>query len=107
MVFYNVCVEAHVMSQDSSQLRVWKWGFRMLSEDYLCIPRASCALNIATSNYLTTIPPQELVLEQELLLPRRSDSLISLNNHEEMIILSECLGRLNIPLILKGWHEVA
>ncbi|CAL5985068.1 Hypothetical_protein [Hexamita inflata] len=30
MVFYNVCVEAHVMSQDSSQLRVWKWGFRML-----------------------------------------------------------------------------
>ncbi|CAL6001017.1 Hypothetical_protein [Hexamita inflata] len=34
MVFYSVCVEAHVMSQDSSQLRVWKWGFRMLSEDY-------------------------------------------------------------------------
>ncbi|CAL6085106.1 Hypothetical_protein [Hexamita inflata] len=33
MVFYSVCVEAHVMSQDSSQLRVWKWGFRMLSED--------------------------------------------------------------------------
>ncbi|CAL6046836.1 Hypothetical_protein [Hexamita inflata] len=29
----NVCV----MSQDSSQLRVWKWGFWMLSEDYSCI----------------------------------------------------------------------
>ncbi|CAL6052353.1 Hypothetical_protein [Hexamita inflata] len=34
MVFCSVCVEAHDMSQDSSQLRVWKWGFRMLSEDY-------------------------------------------------------------------------
>ncbi|CAL6000623.1 Hypothetical_protein [Hexamita inflata] len=31
--FYSVCVEAHVMSQDSSQLRVWKQGFRMLSDD--------------------------------------------------------------------------
>ncbi|CAL5984882.1 Hypothetical_protein [Hexamita inflata] len=47
------------------------------------------------------------VLKQELLLPRCSGSLISLNSHEEMIILRECLGRLNIPLILKGWrwHE--
>ncbi|CAL6023465.1 Hypothetical_protein [Hexamita inflata] len=44
---------------------------------------------------------QEMVLEQELLLLQCSDNLISLNSHEEMIILRECLGRLNIPLILK------
>ncbi|CAL6110752.1 Hypothetical_protein [Hexamita inflata] len=35
MVYCCVCVEAHVMSYDCSQLRVRKWGFRILLEDYL------------------------------------------------------------------------
>ncbi|CAL5979137.1 Hypothetical_protein [Hexamita inflata] len=47
---------------------------------------------------------QEMVLEQELLLLQCLDNLISLNSHEETIILRECLGRLNIPLIKKGWR---
>ncbi|CAL6028583.1 Hypothetical_protein [Hexamita inflata] len=47
---------------------------------------------------------QEMVLDQELLLLQCSDNLISLNSHEETIILRECLGRLNIPLIKKGWR---
>ncbi|CAL6083113.1 Hypothetical_protein [Hexamita inflata] len=36
--------------------------------------------------------PQELVLKQELQQLQCSDSLVSLNSHQETIILRECLG---------------
>ncbi|CAL6090095.1 Hypothetical_protein [Hexamita inflata] len=42
MVCCSVCVEAHAMSKDSSQLRVWKWRCRMLSEDYSNVQTYLC-----------------------------------------------------------------
>ncbi|CAL5970088.1 Hypothetical_protein [Hexamita inflata] len=81
---------------------------QMILQNYLLFKSNNFDLYLLTTSGLCTMTTATSGIGAETgAATVAKDSLISLNSHEKTIILRECLGRLNIPLIQKGWrwHE--